>query len=218
MSLGCGYPVMLMRSHNGNVPRSVRRLRVRVLRALLYGFLWKAATALDSQHIAVHTRPAPPIARDSRHRSPDAHSFQPRRARSRARFACAALPPLGAAKPARPPSCHGRARRCRSRGSGSREGPERAGRVGGRAAIGASCTVEAGPWRSRQESYVHRAFAPFLPSSSSVQGPSTEVRERSRERDQAPQATRAQATRAKLKAVPSATLAGRRGARCRFSL
>eukprot|EP00966_Prymnesium_polylepis_P295294 6819145-Prymnesium_polylepis.2 len=98
------------------------------------------ATALDSHHIAAHARAVPLIARDSRHRSPDARSFQPRRACSRARIACAALPPLGAATPTSPPSCHGRARRCRSRGSGCWQGGDRAVRSGGRAAIGASRT------------------------------------------------------------------------------
>eukprot|EP00966_Prymnesium_polylepis_P015455 357548-Prymnesium_polylepis.1 len=38
--------------------------------------------------------------------------------------------------------CHERARGCRSRGSRSREGPERAVRAGGRAGIGASRTLE----------------------------------------------------------------------------
>jgi hypothetical protein len=82
--------------------------------------LWAAAGCGDTPPtapitlIAWHARVALPIARDSRYRSPDAHLFRPRRARSRARCARASLPASGAATPARPPSCHGRARGCRS--------------------------------------------------------------------------------------------------------
>ena len=141
--------------------RSSRRQCARVPQALACGLLLDAATPHSSHHIAVHTRTAPPIARDSRYRSPDAHSFQPRCARSRARCACASLPASGAATPARPPSCHGRARGCRSRGSGSREGPERAVRAGGRAGIGASCTLEGRVRGVRARSPFLRAFAPF---------------------------------------------------------
>eukprot|EP00966_Prymnesium_polylepis_P065751 1525711-Prymnesium_polylepis.1 len=95
---------------------------------------------LACSHIAVHARAVPLIARGARRRSPDAHSCRPCRARSRARIACAALAPSGAATPTSPPACCGRARRCRARGSWCRQGADRAARVGGRAAVGASRT------------------------------------------------------------------------------
>eukprot|EP00966_Prymnesium_polylepis_P106320 2462608-Prymnesium_polylepis.1 len=61
------------------------------------GLLPEAATPSRPHHIAMHARVAHAIARDSLVHSPDAHVFQPLRTRSRARFACPALLPLGAA-------------------------------------------------------------------------------------------------------------------------
>ena len=123
------------------------------------GLLPEAATPSSSHHIAVHARVAHAIARDSLMHSPDAHVFHPLRARSRARFACPALPPLGAATSTRSPACCGRARRCRARGNRCRHGADRTVRAGRRAAVGASRTsLVSGGVRALLS--CRRAFAP----------------------------------------------------------